>query len=236
MAYDDWLQVDEAYTGQLAYKAELLGARRDKVLMAAPCCMEPAQELLSVAMEHMPAIFERGDIVGCPDGRRVKPDDNAPFESLSKLFQEDFIILQKQGDAHVMTGALLCFPASWTLADKFNKPLTAIHDPVLEYDDMIAQRVERMFSMIRVAQPLTRSNALIYADPDLHHPHRGSDTLREAGQAGYIRSERQCMLRLPQTQAVVFSIHTYLLREEDLTAEQAEGLLSHPITQEEALS
>ena len=81
-----------------------------------------------------------------------------------------------------------------------------------------------------------RSNALVYADPDLHHPHRGSDKLRDAGQAGFIRSERQCMVRLPETQAVVFSIHTYLVREADLTPEQAVGLLAHPITREEASS
>ena len=234
--YADWLQVDDAYARQLAYKAKLMSERREPVLMMDPSCMDAAKELLQVALSNLPNGFTLGGSITCPDGRTVAPDDNAPFETLSKLFQEDFVILQKQGDTHVLTGALLCFPASWSLAEKFNKPLTAIHDPVAEYDATIARSVERMFAAIRVEQPLMRSNALVYADPDLHHPRRGSDTLRDAGQAGYIRSERQCMVRLPQTQAVVFSIHTYLVRQADLTTEQADGLLTHPIIHEEAPS
>ena len=236
LAYEDWLQVDDAYAAQLAYKAKLLAERRDTVLMADPSCLDAAKELLQVALANLPDGFVVGDGITCPDGRRVVPDVDAPFETLSKLFQEDFAILQKQGDTHVLTGALLCFPASWSLAEKYNKPLTAIHDPVAEYDDGIARSVERMFTAIRVEQPLMRSNALVYADPDLHHPHRGSDRLRDAGQAGYIRSERQCMVRLPMTRAVVFSIHTYLVRESDLTPEQAEGLEAYPITHEGVLS
>ncbi|SFR48194.1 heme-dependent oxidative N-demethylase family protein [Litoreibacter janthinus] len=236
LAYSDWLQVDDAYSAQLAYKARLLREKRAAVLMCDPQCIAPAQELLETALTHLPAGFSRGEAVLCPDGRAIEPDFNAPFETLSTLFQEDFVILQKQGDVHVLTGALLCFPASWSLADKFGKPLTAIHDPVEEYDDMLARKVERMFSAIRVDQPLTRSNALIYADPDLHHPRRGSDALRDAGQTGFIRSERQCMLRLQKTQAVVFSIHTYLVREASLSAKQAEGLRDHPIIFEGAAS
>lgn len=218
IGYDEWLQVDDAYDAQLAYKAELLRTRRDCVLQIRAEAMPAAKELLDVAMQHAPDGIARSDI-----------DPAAPLESLSKLFQEDFVILQKQGDVHVLTGALLCFPASWSLAEKFNKPLTAIHDPVEEYDDGIARSVERMFSAIRVEQPLMRGNVLRYGDPDLYHPKRGSDALREAGQVGFVRSERQCMVRLPQTKAVVFSIHTYLLREESLTAQQREALQAHPV-------
>lgn len=235
LSYEDWLQTDDAYTGQLAYKAALLDEKRDIVLQMEPDCLEAAQELLDVALANLPQEFTRGETITCPDGRRVRPDFSNPFETLSKLFQEDFLILQKRGDAHLLTGALLCFPASWALSEKFGKPLTAIHAPVDEYSEKIARSVERMFCAIRVEQPLVRSNALLYGDPDLHHPQRGSDLLREQGQAGYIRSERQSMVRLPRTQAVVFSIHTYLIREGSLTQEQSEGLRAHPISPEEAL-
>lgn len=237
LAYSDWLQVDDAYTKQIAYKAKLLVEQRETVLMSDPSCADAAKELLQVALRHLPDEFSHnviGKQVSCPDGRTVQINLATPFDTLSQLFQEDFVIMQKQGDIHVLTGALLCFPASWSLAEKFNRPLTAIHDPVSEYDDQLARKVERMFNAIRVEQPLMRSNALIYADPNLHHPHRGSDALREAGQAGYLRSERQCIVRLPISRAVVFSVHTYLVREEDLTVEQQEGLRKHPITHEGA--
>jgi hypothetical protein len=45
----------------------------------------------------------------------------------------------------------------------------------------------------------------------------------------YLRSERQCLLRLPKTRAIVFSIHTYVLPVTALSPEQraAPGRVSH---------
>ena len=39
-----------------------------------------------------------------------------------------------------------------------------------------------------------------------------------------MRSERQCLVRLPQTGAVVFAIHTYVVRMADLTQAERDGL------------
>ncbi len=144
--------------------------------------------------------------------------------------QEDFCILQKQGGEHVLTGALLCFPASWTLSEKFMQPLTMIHVPVDSYDDGMAKRVQRMFDMVRPEQPLWRANALFYVDPALYQPRSIDDARERGGQdAPYIRSERQTILRLANTDAIVFSIHTYQIRRESLTADQAATLADTPI-------
>jgi len=82
-----------------------------------------------------------------------------------------------------------------------------------------------MFDAIRVEQPLWRMNALVYVDPTLHQPRREGDprTDRRGGQ--YLRAERQCFVRLPQTGAVVFSIHTYVIRLEHLTQVERDGLI-----------
>ena len=122
--------------------------------------------------------------------------------------------MEKRGPEHVLTGAVLCFPASWKLSEKVGRPLTAIHDPVDEYDAGLAARVQRLFDGVQEGRPLWRMNQLWYADPELHQP-RSVTAPRaiEDGPEGaaYYRSERQCILRLPQTQAVVFSIHTMVL-------------------------
>ena len=132
--------------------------------------------------------------------------------------QEDLCILQKCGDEHVLTGAVLCFPASWTLSEKFMRPLIGIHDPVAEYDARLATRVQRLFDGVQVGRPLWRFNALWYSDPALHQP-RSSSARREAHSAeegAYLRSERQCILRLPRTNAVIFSIHSFVLKRADV--------------------
>jgi hypothetical protein len=134
------------------------------------------------------------------------------------LVQEDICILQKRGEEHVLTGAILCFPASWRLSEKFMRPLIDIHLPVDRYDENVARRVQRLFDGIQPGRPLWRYNALWYEDAELYQPRSAQEPrhIKDPGTAPYLRSERQTLLRLPQTQAVIFSIHTYVLAAERL--------------------
>nr|WP_254655231.1 DUF3445 domain-containing protein [Roseobacter sp. GAI101] len=207
---DDWLRVDDAYAAQMAYRAELLAQQTAFVLYQSDEALEASGQVLEQALAILPGLgFEVGAAqVTCPDGRCVPIDRTAPLHCLGHLVQEDICILQKRGQEHVLTAAVLCFPANWRLAEKVERPLTGIHDPVNEYDDNIARRVQRLFDGVRVGRPLWRFNKLRYADPDLHQPRR-----REVGEdMPFIRSERQCILRLPETDAVVFTIHSFVVR------------------------
>jgi hypothetical protein len=154
-----------------------------------------------------------------PDGVTVPLDPTAPLVTLGRLVQEDLCLMQPMAGEHGLTGAILCFPANWTLAEKLGRPLTGIHVPVTPYDGDVARRVQRLFDAIRPGQALQRYNALIYDDPVLFQP-RAEGTHRPPPEKGlYLRSERQCLLRLPDSGAVVFTIHTHVVRVADLTAE-----------------
>lgn len=225
-----WLRVDEAYAAQMAYRAELLDTRREAVCALDPGALPAAQEYLGLVLEALPEGFARaGGKVCCPDGREVTPDAARPLESLNALVQEDVAILERRGEEHVLTGALLCFPASWTLSEKFMRPLSTIHDPVPDYAP-VAARVQRMFDRVRAGQPLWRANALMYHDADLHQPRRGDDRrVPPKGVPRFLRSERQTLLRLPRTDAVAFVIHTYVVPFAQLTAHQQETCPFHRV-------
>ncbi|MFT6676805.1 MAG: hypothetical protein ACJAVM_003010 [Sulfitobacter sp.] len=219
---DDWLRVDEAYHAQLAYKAHLLAQKTADVLWLGPKALPAAQEVLEQTLLILP---DKGFVVGadhviCPDQRRIRIDFDQPLLTLGHLVQEDICILQKQGDEHVLTGAVLCFPASWRLAEKAGRPLTQIHIPVVEYDANIARRVQRMFDGVRVGKPLWRYNRLGYVDADLHQPRRKSI----GDHQGFLRSERQCILRMPKTDAVIFTIHTWVVRKDGRRSKPAPAL------------
>ena len=203
---DDWLRVDEAYTAQMAYRMQLFEERPEAVLCESG---DAGKEVLEEALRILPNLgFAVSDTsVTCPDAREVAIDRDAPLRTLGHLVQEDICILEKRGPEHVLTGAALCFPANWRLAEKINRPLVGIHEPVPEYDGNIARRVQRLFDGVRVGRPLWRFNKLAYADADLHQPYKRSVT----DQMPFVRSERQCILRLPRTNAVVFTIHTFVV-------------------------
>ncbi len=206
-----WLHMDDAYARQMGRRDDLLAHHSAEVLAMDPSALLPAQELLEVVLGQMyPGVSGR---VVRPDGVEIAIDVDKPLKTLGHLVQEDFCILEKRGDEHVLTGAVLCFPASWKLSEKFMRPLVGIHETVESYDDNIARRVQRLFDGIQPGRPLWRFNALWYRDAELFQPRsvheRREPTNEEA--AAFLRSERQTLLRLPRTRAVVFAIHTYVL-------------------------
>lgn len=209
-APDDWLRVDDAYAAQMAYRLALMRSLPKNVLGWEAEALPAAQEVLEQALLVLPQLgFDVGaNEVRCPDGRIVPLAGDDPLRTLGHLVQQDICIMEKRGEEHVLTAAVLCFPANWRLAEKLGRPLTMIHAPVDEYDSDIARRVQRLFDGVRVGKPLWRFNRLSYADADLHQPYRKTEPGED-----FIRSERQCILRLPRTGAVVFSIHTFVVAQ-----------------------
>jgi hypothetical protein len=210
----DWLLVDEAFAPQMAERARLLAERRDDVLAVTEGAGPAADELLQFVLDWLGKNGVGYDISANearrPDGVTVAIDRTDPMLTLGHLVQEDLCIMEKRGEEHVLTAAVLCFPASWRLAEKIGHPLLAIHVPVPDYPQ-IAPRVQRLFDGVQPGRPLWRFNAHGYGDPALYHPMR--ENVDEAARARlpYLRSERQCVLRLPETRACVFSIHTYVM-------------------------
>ncbi|PCJ09386.1 MAG: hypothetical protein COB16_04235 [Rhodobacteraceae bacterium] len=219
LAPQDWLLPDDAFGAQMKVREQLLDRCRDQVLMLSAEAMPAAQELLRMVLAQL--YPQATGQVQRPDGPWIDLDWEDPLGTLGHITQQDFCILEKRGDEHVMTGAVLCFPASWTLSEKFMAPLTGIHTPVASYDASIAARVQRLFDGVQAGRPLWRFNALWYRDPALHQPRSQYEERDETYDAAaeYMRSEKQMILRLPETRAVVFCIHTYVLARADLQAQ-----------------
>lgn len=212
-----WLHVDDAYAGQMARREDLLTTQAQDVVWMEPVALEPAQELLDMVCEALPALgFKRNDNqITCPDGRQVQVTRHDPLSCLGRLVQCDFCLLDRASQEHVLRGAVLCFPASWRLAEKAGRGLWGIHEPVKDYDDNLAKRVQRLFDGVKAGRPLWRFNQLWYDDPELHQPRSMTARRPKVGpQAPYFRAERQTILRLPRCNWVVFAIHTYVVRAE----------------------
>ncbi|MGB3407065.1 MAG: DUF3445 domain-containing protein [Jannaschia sp.] len=216
-----WIVVDEVYGAQLAAKARLLAEHRHRVLQVLPRAEDAAGELLKTVLGDLPSSFQRhGAHVTRPDGVTVGTD-GPPFEVLSRLVQEDLLILERDGAEHILTAGLLCFPASWTLTEKIGRPLTRIHAPVHRYDADIALRVQRLFDRVQPGRPMWRANTLGYARADLFQPMtEAAPRDPGAAPARFLRSERQTVMRLPMTGSVVFAVHTWVVPFDRLTPEQ----------------
>ena len=166
---DEWIICDDAFSQQMALRDKLIETKKDKVLAISDEAQEAAVELLKMTLDFCVSKLgykKNVNKIIRPDKVSVEIDLNEPMTFLGRLVQNDFCILQKKDNEHVLTAAALCFPASWSLEEKFLKPLIDIHIPVKEYDDVIAKRVQRLFDGLKINRPVWRFNALYYEDPN----------------------------------------------------------------------
>ena len=214
---DEWIICDDAFSQQMALRDKLIETKKDKVLAISDEAQEAAVELLEMTLDFCVSKLgykKNVNKIVRPDKVSVEIDLNEPMTFLGRLVQNDFCILQKTGNEHVLTAAALCFPASWSLEEKFLKPLIDIHIPVKEYNEEIAKRVQRLFDGLQVSRPIWRFNALYYEEPDLFQPRSVNQPRKKPApnQVNYFRSERQTLIKLPETRAIVFGIHTFVIK------------------------
>ncbi|MEM1427962.1 MAG: DUF3445 domain-containing protein [Pseudomonadota bacterium] len=237
---DDWLAVDEAYAAQMALRTRLIEGHRGRVIGALDRAGPALHELyrtVTAALDARPDFDVGPSRIVRPDGGAVRPDPADPLGTLGRLVTEDLCILEKAPEApeHVLTAAVLCFPAHWSLAEKLGRPMRRIHAPVGRYTDVVARRVQRLLDGLAPGRMLMRMNALGAETPWLFTPGREADAVEDldAGTA-FLRSERQVFVRLPQSRAIVFSIQTRLLPWGALTPQQAAGAAAYLARQREA--
>lgn len=211
----DWLRVTSDYAAQVAEKARILERHPDEAVRRLPgseAAIAEFGDMMIEALRRRPD-FEIGAVrVTRPDGQAVSRQAPDALGLAARLLQEDVCILERRGPEHVLTAALLAFPASWSLAEKIGRPLSRIHAPVDVYNAAIAGRVQRMFDAVAPGKVLSRANLLRYADPALYQP-RTETTRRSDPEQDrrFLRSERQTIRRLPRTGAIVFTILTTIV-------------------------
>lgn len=226
----DWLVVDDAYGAQMAERERLIADRPAAVHALSDAARPAGDELYAWILRLLPA---RGLAVGTairrPDGVEIAPDPSEPLLTLGRLCAEDFcLMLPGPEGEHLLGGAILCFPAGWTLAEKFGRPMMGIHKPVAIYTEDVGRRVQRLLDGVRPGIGLLRGTAH-HSNAPLHNPRTEAQGRVPDSEPPFIRVERQCLFRLPDTGAVVFSIHTSVVRPESLTDEQAALLAEFPI-------
>ena len=210
-----WFDPDERLADELREKDVLLATRRDTVFAAEPgtepAQAEAAEAILADLLARRPDVWRRsGDVVeAVPAGLSVRVDGSEPALLAAARLVQDDLVLMRRGDAGWrLAAAVLCFPSSWSLAEKFGDTLDGIHASVPGYDRM-ATRMARIFDNLRPEIPVWRLNWSIYPDDRLHHPEAkqlGADWFRSPANPVFVRVERQTLTRLPRSGDILFTI------------------------------
>ena len=212
-----WLIADERLPDYLPEKRKLYAEKPDKVFVAEPDTHAAQEESLErVAawqIAHHPDRFSREEhslrIKGMESVVDLKSQD-APILTAARLCAEDLVLMRRGENGWRLVAASLSFPSSWRLAEKFTRPITAIHKPVPGFSQGTrnAVLVERIFDNLQPDAPVLRQNWSIYSDDKLFHPepHSGEGTHSADPTTSFLREERQTLTLLPNCGDILFTI------------------------------
>lgn len=214
-----WIEIDDYLEAYLAEKERLYATVPEKVFAEELDTREAQQEVLDLLGDHLRVHFL--DVRGHSDRAR---SDLPPLQRASLLVQDDLVLMRAGHDGWRLAAAALCFPASWSLAEKFGKPLQDIHEPVPGFGrgTRTADIINRIFDNLQVEQPVERHNWSLQLDGALYmplfdlgrieraatRPSRFSD--EDVTARAFIRVERQTLRKLPRSGDILFTIRTYL--------------------------
>jgi uncharacterized cupin superfamily protein len=144
-----------------------------------------------------------------------------PMDWIGRQVQEDLILMADNGDdrGSICVGGHLCFPASWCLDDKIGENFLRIHEDIPQFIERIGKPANLMMQRLKPGRPTGRINWTISSTnrlnlaPRLFHewvPSRRGVTADNAGERCFMRVERQTFSRLPKTNGILFTIHTYI--------------------------
>jgi len=177
---------------------------------------------------HFPQLFTlNGSLLTAQsDGNTLNLHDDSddPLRQLSRIVQEDFMLIQEIDGRQTITAAANAYSSSGRLVASVGRNLRWAHEPVPHLSASLGLRIDRIIASVHENSPCARFNwqltplSSIFLPPDPHAANQAAlksvrARLQEdpalAGQLLNVRVERQTLRRLPATRAIAFSIHTY---------------------------
>ena len=143
-----------------------------------------------------------------------------PFEWITRQLQEDVELLDQRDDDLFFDAGILTFAADWSLDFDLGMRFLEVHGPVPRVHELGVLPRARMFLMgLAPGRAYRRTNWSMTVDRRLDTgtevypewgPARANLRYEDIGERLHLRVEVQHFVRLPRSNAVMFTIRTYL--------------------------
>ena len=129
---------------------------------------------------------------------------------LGEIWEPDFLLLRADAAGRFqLVGGCVCFPSSWSLAEKVGHPMEFIHGPVPGLNAQLGRSIDSFLAKLTPGAAWLRHNWGLSRSPELNqHPSRSlprldaSVTLADV----WLRVEQQALVALPASGGVLFGI------------------------------
>jgi hypothetical protein len=198
-----WIEPDADWSRYIGEKRALVSTNRSEVFVA-----EERTDLLQAHLAERHPQLPRDDA--------QTGYDLPPLLRAGLLIQDDLVIMRRKPDGWHLVAGFVAFPSSWSLREKFARPMQAIHADVPGFGEGTrnAALITRIFDNLQVAQPVERMNWSINLTDDLFLPlskHRRPPQAEAFTLAQrFARVERQTLRKLPIAGDILFTIRVYV--------------------------
>ena len=137
------------------------------------------------------------------------------WTDLGRAVEADLLLLEASPDgAFRLRAGCVCFPSSWSLAEKMGHTVEEIHGIVPGLNAALARPISGFLSKMAPGIAWRRANWGLSRSAELNlHPHRKLPRLDDTIGHGdvWLRIEHQALVALPRTRGILFGIRVEVL-------------------------
>lgn len=150
-------------------------------------------------------------------GQSAPDRDEPDLIRAGRLISDDLVVMESRGGGWTATALLLTQPTFFSLEDSFGKELFALHTPVPGGVPGLATKIAKVFDRMPAGGVFERFNWTVQIGSERWWPH--GSAMREQLKALpldravvhlHLRVERQTLVRLEETGAILFCIRICL--------------------------
>lgn len=250
-----WFDIDEHYLSEMAERARVLEQDPRRCIVM-PHMATAAWDALEMLMTHLAADYPEHFSL-TRDGSHWTWENRPlqltqsftfgdaatlpcePMEFITRQVQGDIALLDQRDGDLFMDAGMVTSPADWSLAFDAGMSFKQWHAPVpIAHQMGVFDRALKYLLAIPVDRPARRLNWTMTINPRLdtspetYHEwghERGLVTPENVAKMVHLRVELQLMPRLPRSNALLFSIRTYLISLEELVTNPAWACRLHRV-------
>lgn len=210
--FKKWIHPDTDFEQFHNHKQEALGQHADRCYAELEESAAAQKEFSKLLRDHL--VRDHDDLFEIVESElRHRPTGlywNADVLSLTNSqywVQEDICLLQADAEHYRLIAASVCSPSNWVLEEKIGMSVDEIHEPVPDYQEILASRVNRLLHSLKPDKPMLRYNWSLQPGNELLWR---TDLNEQDTNDTFWRVERQTLVKLPETGAIVFGIRIFL--------------------------
>src|SRR5690348_695140 len=230
---ESWILIGADHTELMRQKHDRLNRFRPYYYRTLPESLPAQRELRNrvtahLLSDHSESFQRTGSVVrSVLTNQTLDPNDDSiePLLQLSYMIEEDFMLLDEGGGTPRITAAANAYSSSGRLVTSVGHDMEWTHAPVPQLTQKLGSKITRVIRSVHAATPCERFNwqltpmaSVFFPHDDPHAAnaaamqHISAELHRDPARAAellWIRVERQTLSRLPNSNTVAFSLHTY---------------------------